>query len=188
MRLGLDEAAVTELLAATEHAHALAVVAAGLLLDGLGSTAGLVGPTAAEPAGEEAAAVLAEIAAWAEGALGAGVPALWRALAANPFHLEATWRKERALMQDARLTARDKRRVALGVAMNARVRYAIEYHAAVLRRAGDTGADLLEVLGVVDHFNALNLITSAMQIESDIRPPAGSADGRPRRAARREPP
>lgn len=49
----------------------------------------------------------------------------------------------------------------------------IEYHAAVLRHAGGTDADLLEILGVVDHYNSLNLITTALQIESDIRPPAG---------------
>jgi hypothetical protein len=173
MRLGLDEAAVTELLAVAEHAHALAVVAAALLLEGLDSAAGLVAPVdpaAAEPAAAEA---LAQIDGWAREALGAGVPAVWRALAGNPHHLAATWRKERALMADGRLAARDKRRVALGVAMNARVRYWIEYHAAVLRRAGDTDADLLEVLGVVDHYNSLNLITSAMQVESDIRPDTG---------------
>ena len=111
---------------------------------------------------------------WARHALGVeGVPAVWRALAGNPFYLDATWQKERALMADGRLTALDKRRVGLAVAMNARVRYGIEYHAAVLRHAGGTDADLLEILGVVDHYNSLNLITTAMQIESDIRPPAG---------------
>ena len=173
MRLGLDEAAVTELLAVAEHAHALAVVAAALLLDGLGAKGGLVDLVDPQEATGDAAHTLADIDAWARGALGAGgPPAIWRALAGNPFYLEATWRKERAVMADGRLTALDKRRVALGVAMNARVRYWIEYHAAVLRHAGGTDADLLEILGVVDHYNSLNLITSAMQIESDIRAPA----------------
>ena len=174
MRLGLDEAGVTELLAVVEHAHALAVVAAALLLDGLGAKGGLVGLVDPREATDEVAHTLADIDAWARSALGAGgVPASWRALAGNPFYLEATWRKESAGMADGRLTALDKRRVALGVAMNARARYWIEYHAAVLRHAGGTDADLLEILGVVDHYNSLNLITSAMQIESDIRPPAG---------------
>jgi alkylhydroperoxidase family enzyme len=174
MRLGLDEAGVTELLAAAEHAHALTVVAAGLLLDRLDSETGLVSLVDPGAATGETARTLAEIGAWAKSALGAGaIPAVWRALAANSFYLEATWRKERAVMGDGRLTALDKRRVALGVAMNGRARYWIEYHTAVLRQAGATDADLLEILGVVDHYNALNLITSAMQIESDIRPPSG---------------
>ncbi len=173
MRLGLDEAGVTELLAVTEHAHALGVTAAALLLDGIGSRCGLVALVDPQEAPGEVAGTLGEIAAWARDALGdAAVPAFWRALAGNPFYLEATWRKDRALMGGGRLTDLDKRRVALGVAMNARVRYWIEYHAAVLRRAGGTDADLLEILGVVDHYNSLNLITSAMQVESDIRPPA----------------
>ena len=68
------------------------------------------------------------------------------------------------------LAARDKRRVALGVAMNARSRHMIEYHTGVLRRAGDSNDDLLEILGVVDHYNALNTLSDGMQIESDIRP------------------
>jgi alkylhydroperoxidase/carboxymuconolactone decarboxylase family protein YurZ len=75
-------------------------------------------------------------------------------------------------MGPGRLAERDKRRVALGVAMNARARYMIEYHAAILRQAGDTDQDLLEVLGVVDHYNALNTLSDGMQIESDIRPPS----------------
>jgi alkylhydroperoxidase family enzyme len=56
--------------------------------------------------------------------------------------------------------------------MATRSRYMIEYHAAVLRHAGDTDRDLLEVLGVVDHYTTLNTLSEAMQIESDIRPPA----------------
>ena len=70
------------------------------------------------------------------------------------------------------LPARDKRRVALGVAMATRARYMIEYHTAVLRHAGDTDRDLLEILGVVDHYTTLNTLSEAMQIETDIRPPA----------------
>jgi alkylhydroperoxidase/carboxymuconolactone decarboxylase family protein YurZ len=173
MRLGLDEAGVTELLAAAEHAQALAVVAAALLLDGLDSTRGLVELVDPLKARHEAAETLADIAAWARHALGVeGVPAVWRALAGNPLYLDATWQKERAVMADGRLTALDKRRISLAVAMNARVRYWIEYHAAVLRHAGGTDADLLEILGVVDHYTTLNTLSEAMQIESDIRPPA----------------
>lgn len=49
-------------------------------------------------------------------------------------------------MATGALTARDKRRGALGVTMASRARYMIEYHAAVLRHAGDTDYNLLEIL------------------------------------------
>lgn len=173
MRLGVDEVGVTELMGVTEHARALATTAAALLLDSPGDRAGLIAPLApgeAEPAVEP---LLREIAAWAATALGeATVPVLWRVLARNPHYLEATWRKDVALMAPGALPAHDKRRVALAVTMATRGRYMIEYHAAVLRRAGETDRDLLEILGVVDHYTTLNTLSEAMQIESDIRPPA----------------
>jgi alkylhydroperoxidase/carboxymuconolactone decarboxylase family protein YurZ len=173
MRLGVDEAGVTELMGVTEHARAMATAAAALLLESLASGPSLVAPVDPAAAGPEVSEGLADIAAWSEANLGGReVPRLWRILARNPHYLEATWRKEMAVMGDGVLSARDKRRTALGVAMSVRGRYMIEYHAAILRRAGDTDADLLEVLGVVDHYTTLNTLSEGMQIESDIRPPA----------------
>lgn len=75
-------------------------------------------------------------------------------------------------MAPGALPAHDKRRVALAVAMVTRGRYMIEYRAAVLRSAGEPDRDLLEILGVVDHYTTLNTLSEPMQIESDIRPPA----------------
>ena len=121
---------------------------------------------------EPAKALLEEIAGWTEPAMGRrGAPVLWRVLAHNSHYIEATWRKERAIMADGALPAHDKRRVALGVAMAIRGRYMIEYSAAILRHGGDTDRDILEVLGVVDHYTTLNTLSEGMQIESDIRPP-----------------
>lgn len=59
--------------------------------------------------------------------------------------------------------------------MSLRARYMIEYHAAILRRAGDGDADIMETLGVVDHYTALNTLSEGMQIESDIVPPSSVA-------------
>ncbi len=42
----------------------------------------------------------------------------------------------------------------------------------VRRHAGDTALDLLEILGVVDHYTTLNTLSEPMQSESVIRPPA----------------
>jgi AhpD family alkylhydroperoxidase len=173
MRLGADEVGVTELMGVTEHARAMATTAAALLLDSLDSERGLIEPLGPGQADAEVEALLAEIAAWSATALGESrAPIVWRILAHNVHYLRATWQKDVALMAPGALPARDKRRVALGVAMATRGRYMIEYHTAVLRRAGDTDRDLLEILGVVDHYTTLNTLSEGMQIDSDIRPPA----------------
>jgi alkylhydroperoxidase/carboxymuconolactone decarboxylase family protein YurZ len=172
MRLGVDERGVTELMGVTEHTRAMTTTAAALLLESLDGGRPLIAPIDGGDAGE-ARELLDEIAAWSRTALGQDtVPALWRILARNRHYLEATWRKEMAVMAEAALSARDKRRVALAVAMAVRGRYMIEYSAAILRHAGDEDRDILEILGVVDHYTTLNTLSEGMQIESDIRPPA----------------
>ena len=131
----------------------------------------LVPPVDPDKAEDPAPAVLAEIAAWSRARMGRpDIPIFWRILAGNARYLEATWRKDVAVMADGAIDARDKRRIALGVAMATGGRYMIEYHTTVLRHAGETDRDILEVLGVVDHFTTLNTLSDAMQIESDIRP------------------
>jgi alkylhydroperoxidase family enzyme len=173
MRLGVDEIGVTELMAVTEHAVCLSVVAAALLLEGLGDEPRLVAPLDPADADEDVRPLLDAIRRALAPALGAErIPALWRALARNRHYLESTWRKEQVVMDSGQLAPRDKRRVALGIAMNARSRYMIEYHVALLRHAGDSDEDLLEILGVVDHYNCLNTLSDGMQLSSDIRPPA----------------
>ena len=173
MRLGVDEVGVTELMGVTEHARAMSTTAAALLLDALDGERALVPPLATAPADATVARLLEEIGAALPALTGrAAVPALWRVLARNPHYLESTWRKEQVVMRAGALTARDKRRTALGVAMSVRARYMIEYHAAILRAAGDDDQDLLEILGVVDHYTTLNTLSEGMQIDSDIRPPA----------------
>jgi alkylhydroperoxidase/carboxymuconolactone decarboxylase family protein YurZ len=172
MRLGVDEVGVTELMGVAEHARALSTVAAALLLEGLDSEPGLVRPLASAAAEPAVAALLDEIAAVVPPSMGrAEIPALWRVLARNPHYLVSTWKKERVVMGAGTLGERDKRRTALGVAMSLRSRYMIEYHAAILRGGGDDDQDLLEVLGVVDHYTTLNTLSEGMQIASDIRPP-----------------
>jgi alkylhydroperoxidase/carboxymuconolactone decarboxylase family protein YurZ len=169
MRLGVDEVGVTELMGVTEHARAMATAAGALGLDATGTP--LVAPAAAADTDDTVRGLLDEIGAWWRTASGESeVPLVWRILARNPHYIEATWRKDRALMESGRLSARDKHRTALGVAMAGRGRYMIDYHAAVVRRMGDTDQDILEVLGVVDHYTTLNTLSEGMQIESDIRP------------------
>ena len=173
MRLGVDEVGVSELMGVTEHTRCLGVVAAALLLDGLGTEPALLPPLDPAAADGPVRNLLDEIRAAHEASMGTDrIPALWRALARNVHYLESTWRKEQVVMRAGALAARDKRRVALGIAMNMGSRYMIEYNTAILRRAGDTDEDLLEVLGVVDHYNCLNTLSDGMQLPSDIRPPS----------------
>src|SRR5688500_17595073 len=177
MRLGVDEAGVTELVAVVEHTRCLVVVAGALLMERLGDEPGLVAAVDPATAPEPVRAVLAEISAALTPEM--PVPGLWRALARNAHHLEATWRKEQVVMAAGALTPLDKRRVALAIAMNGRSRYMIEYESALLRAAGDDDEAVLEILGVVDHYNALNTLSDAMQIDSDIRPPLTGARSAP---------
>jgi hypothetical protein len=173
MRLGVDEVGVTELIAVVEHTRCLAVVAGALLLDRLGDEPGLVAAVDPATAPEPVRAILGEIGASLPS--GMPVPGLWRAIARNAHHLESTWRKEQVVMRAGALSVLDKRRLALAVAMAGRSRYMIEYASALVRGAGDDDEAVLEVLGVVDHFTALNTLSDAMQIDSDIRPPLTGA-------------
>jgi hypothetical protein len=81
------------------------------------------------------------------------------------------------MLADGARPARDKRRVALGVAMAVRERSMIRYHAAVLRHAADTDRDILEVLGVVDHSTTLNRrLVKPSGAGRPVRRPAGGRD------------
>src|SRR5262245_54511423 len=171
MRPGPTASGATELRGGTEPARAMSATAGALLLESLDGPSPLIPPLEPGAAAPETRERLDDIARWSKTALGRpDPPLLWRILAHNPHYLDATWRKEGLVMAGSALAARDKRRTALGVAMAAGARYMIEYHAAILRRAGDTDGDLLEVLGVVDHYTTLNTLSEGMQIESDIRP------------------
>jgi len=179
MRLGVDEAGVTELMAVAEHTRAMSALAKGLVLlpdipeppaAGRPALVALADPERIE---EPARSLFGEIRTFTREALGMDrIPNLWRAIGGNPHYLESTWRKDQVVMAAGKLAARDKRLVALGVAMNGGCTYLIEYQAAILRRAGCTDRDLLEVMGVVDHYNALNTMSDGMQIASDIKPPS----------------
>jgi AhpD family alkylhydroperoxidase len=178
MRLGVDEIGVTELMAVAEHTRSMTALARGLVVlpdipDRPPGRPALVALANPETTDEPGRSLFGEISAFAKTALGMErVPNLWRAIGNNPHYLESTWRKDQVVMAAGKLPARDKRLVALGVAMNGGCTYLIEYHAAILHRTGCTDHDLLEVMGVVDHYNSLNTLSEGMQIGSDIKPPA----------------
>jgi hypothetical protein len=175
MRLGLDEAGVTELMAAADHTRGLAKLAAGLRLDPEilepPARPGLLRPLSEDVAAGRVSEVFQEIHAWAKDALGIDrVPALWLALGHHPVYLDALWRREQALMGDGRVTRFQKQCIGYAIAVNSVSPYMIEYYAIALRRGGLDEHGLLEVLAVVDYFNNLNTLADGMDIESDIKP------------------
>jgi alkylhydroperoxidase/carboxymuconolactone decarboxylase family protein YurZ len=173
MRLGLDERAVTELLGVTEHCRGLKKVAAALLLeDDEGSEKTLLPePTEAETS-RETQQLLRTIGDREAARLGRpGVPKIWRAICRNFYYLEATWAKHEHLMRETEIDAQSKLAVGLGVSANNNCRYFVRYFAAAIIQAGWDSERILEIIGVVDHYNSLNTIASGMQIYSDIRPP-----------------
>lgn len=173
MRLGVDEVGVTEAIAVTEHSEALCKVAGALLLDEDHPERALLSFPRSETVDPGAGRILDEIRTALPDAVGTPrLPLLWLALAANPHHLEATWRKEQVVMRGGVISARDKRRIALAVSMNRTSPYMIRHQWALLLAGGAGEDEIMEILGVVDHFNSLNVLTDAMQVESDIRPPA----------------
>jgi len=60
--------------------------------------------------------------------------------------------------------------VGLGVSVTNGCKYFIRYFHAALVNAGWNSGRILEVFGVVDHYNSFNMLATGMQIESDIRP------------------
>src|SRR5260370_13464005 len=95
MRLGVDEVGVTELMGVSEHTRARATAATGLCLDSLDAERALVPPLDPSTAEEPAKALLEEIAAWAEAAMGRrAAPVLWRVRARKPPHIQTACRHE----------------------------------------------------------------------------------------------
>ena len=172
MRLGLDETGVTELLGVVDHCRGLNKVAFALLLEeDQGTVAPLLPYPPEEAIGERVAELLRGIAAREERRLGRpGIPAIWRALSRNRHYLEATWKKHELLFDRPGIEATGKLAVGLGVSVTNGCRYFIRYFTTALCHAGWDADKVLEVIGVVDHYNSLNTIASGMQIVSDIRP------------------
>lgn len=181
MRQGWNERFVTELVAATEHVTGLNKVAMGLLIEpdimdavrggGTPGVASLLVVTPGQVPRGLAPGLWSDIQERERERLGVErVPGVWRVLGLNPRYLDATWRKDRLVLSDGTLDATTKLAVALAVSMTNGCRYFIEYYATALRRRGFGDHAILEIMGVVDHYNCLNKLADGMQIESDITP------------------
>lgn len=174
LRLTKSERAVAEILAVAEHMASLTALAAGFMLepdvpsqrDEASATVALL----TEEAAQGAAAILDEIRTWSQQALGiAHIPNVWRALAHHPRLLEATWRKNRLVMQAGVLDERTKAGAALAVAQFRQSPYWIAYQTQFLRYSCGFGdRALVEVAAMMMHSVSFNTIAHGMGLEAPL--------------------
>jgi AhpD family alkylhydroperoxidase len=100
------------------------------------------------------------------------VPAIWRALATHPEHLELCWTRLKAIMQPGRVDLLTKEIIALAVSVTNSCRYCVNSHTAATQKLGLDNEGLGEVLAVVGLFNQMNKLADAYQVEPDILPQA----------------
>jgi alkylhydroperoxidase/carboxymuconolactone decarboxylase family protein YurZ len=172
MRMGIDEKGITELIGLADHVSGMNKVAFGLLLDEEEGGGAPLLPypeeSEIEPSVRE---MLSEVEEMESDRLGRpGVPAYWRFLARNRHYFESTWKKHRLMLDGGVLDPEAKAAVDLGVSATNGSRYFIRYFHAALVNIGWEPGRILEIFGVVDHYNSFNVLATGMQIESDIKP------------------
>src|SRR3954471_2195347 len=101
------------------------------------------------------------------------IPAIWRALATHPEHLQLCWTRLKAIMQPGKkIDLLTKEIIALAVSATNGCNYCINSHTAAVQKLGLDNEGLGEVLAVVGLFNQMNKLADAYQVEPDIRPKA----------------
>jgi AhpD family alkylhydroperoxidase len=98
------------------------------------------------------------------------VPAIWRALATHPQHLQLCWTRVKAIMKPGKLDLLTKEIIALAVSATNGCEYCINSHTAAVQKLGLDNEGLGEVLAVVGLYNQMNRLADAYQVEPDVRP------------------
>jgi AhpD family alkylhydroperoxidase len=98
------------------------------------------------------------------------IPAIWRALATNPAHLELCWTRLKAIMTPGKLDLLTKEIIALAVSATNNCTYCINSHTAAVQKLGLDNEALGELLAVVGLFNQMNSLANAYQVDPDILP------------------
>jgi AhpD family alkylhydroperoxidase len=98
------------------------------------------------------------------------VPHFWRALAADPEHLELCWSRAKAIMRPGRLDMKTKEIIALAVSITNSCRYCINAHTTALQKLGLDAESYGEFLAVVGLYNQFNKLVDGLQVEPDIVP------------------
>src|ERR671932_734768 len=98
------------------------------------------------------------------------VPHIWRALAANPEHLELCWTRLKAIMRPGKVDLLTKEIIALAVSATNGCNCCINSHTAAVQKLGLDDEALGEVLAVVGLYNQMNKLADAYQVEPDVIP------------------
>ncbi len=98
------------------------------------------------------------------------VPAIWRALANHPEHLELCWSRLKAIMCPGKLDLLTKEIIAVAVSITNSCRYCVNSHTAAVQKLGLTKEQYGEMLAVVGLYNQMNKLADSFQIEPDVFP------------------
>jgi uncharacterized peroxidase-related enzyme len=98
------------------------------------------------------------------------IPNFWRALAADPDHLEMCWQQAKAIMRDGKLSLLHKEMIAVAVSVTNSCRYCINSHLAAVQKLGLDAASTREMLAVIGLYNQFNKLADALQVEPDVLP------------------
>lgn len=175
MRQGVSEVGVTELLGVVEHYFSMSRVMLGARVqhDGTvpqymrGSVPGLVDVSDAPTRTVE---LLKRIESTE--AASTGIPSMssyWLIVGNNYKYLEASWNKHQVVMRPGELTTTYKLVIAYAIAYLEQNEHLLIRLATTLQNHAFEEPQLLEIVGVIDHYCSFNMITDFMQVESDIR-------------------
>ncbi|HZZ77663.1 MAG TPA: carboxymuconolactone decarboxylase family protein [Gemmataceae bacterium] len=98
------------------------------------------------------------------------IPVIWRALAANPDHLELCWNQNKAIMKPGKLDMMTKEIIAAAVSITNGCDYCINSHLAAAQKFGLDAEGMREVLAVVGLYNQFNKLVFGLQVEPDVFP------------------
>jgi len=98
------------------------------------------------------------------------IPAIWRALATNPTHLELSWTRVKAIMQPGKLDLITKEMIAVAVSMTNMCGYCINSHTAAAQKLGMDDEMLGEMIAVIGLYNEMNKLAVGFQLEPDVLP------------------
>ncbi len=105
------------------------------------------------------------------------IPNIWRALAANPDHLELCWSQVKAIMKPGKLDLMTKEIIAAAVSITNGCDYCINSHLAAAQKLGLDAEGMREVLAVVGLYNQFNKLVFGLQIEPDLFPKVEGESG-----------
>lgn len=151
-----DDAAWYEAAFVVGVTNALNVVA-----DGLGD---LLAPVEPAAAGDEAAALFADVGEF----YGGLVPAPFRVIARDPAYARDLWAAVRQAFRDNRLPRRLKTALAFAVSLTTRSTFGTAFHLAEMRRFGVSERGVVEILGVTQMFSSYTKIADTLQLEPDM--------------------